>query len=478
MNFIAEMTQVEDLGDQPRDLSDSSYYLTRLLNSLMADLSLKTQRKKTNNFKLTSLMTPTEHTSLCEIITIIFEKAVNHKVLKANLKEFTERNKFDFYYRFLVYLHQTNEVLSFNRFCLALVSLLSGSHYLLPDIYRSLSVHLLAEVVRPSISPESKNQPNASQSPAIFSALSLCRLNKFFFYTSEQKKLFTDVLEQVFINKLAHYNTSLDKRLTIIDLRLLTLAGSISGLIIDFDKKELQNSDGAVQNADEILQTPAKASRSNSPGLGSSDEGSPKDNSEGSKEKKPEKLKKELKIKKSDDEDEKEGGKAKAKKAKKDDDDEDGKKKDRNKSKDVKEKPKKEKSPDKKKTDKNKGKSADKKVKKEDKGKSADIKAKKEDKDKSPDKKAKKEVNSKSPEKKTKKDEDKGKEKKKATATKKKKKDGKEGAEVGAYPLDSDEDSDVVANSGEEEGEEENEAEGSEDVKKSKNSKKTLSKVK
>ena len=454
MNFIAEMTEVEDLGDQPRDLSDSSYYLTRLLNSLMADLSLKTQRKKTNNFKLTSLMTPTEHTSLCEIITIIFEKAVNHKVLKANLKEFTERNKFDFYYRFLVYLHQTDEVLSFNRFCLALVSLLSGSHYLLPDIYRSLSVHLLAEVVRPSISPESKNQPNASQSPAIFSALSLCRLNKFFFYTSEQKKLFTDVLEQVFINKLAHYNTSLDKRLTTIDLRLLTLAGSISGLIIDFDKKELQNSDGAVQNADEIMQTPAKASRSNSPGQGRSEEGSPRDNLEGSKEKKS---KKDLKIKQSDDEDEKEGGKAKAKKAKKDDDGDAGKKKDRNKSKDVKEKPKIEKSLDKKKTDKDKGKSPDKKVKKV-------------DKDKSPDKKAKKD--GKSPEKKTKNDEDKRKQKKKATATKNKKKDGKEGAEVGAYPLDSDEDPDVVANSGEEE----NEAEGSEDIKKSKNSNKTLSK--
>lgn len=457
MNFIAEMTEVEDLGDQPRDLSDSSYYLTRLLNSLMADLSLKTQRKKTNNFKLTSLMTPTEHTSLCEIITIIFEKAVNHKVLKANLKEFTERNKFDFYYRFLVYLHQTDEVLSFNRFCLALVSLLSGSHYLLPDIYRSLSVHLLAEVVRPSISPESKNQPNASQSPAIFSALSLCRLNKFFFYTSEQKKLFTDVLEQVFINKLAHYNTSLDKRLTTIDLRLLTLAGSISGLIIDFDKKELQNSDGAVQNADDIMRTPAKASRSNSHGQGSSEEGSPRDNSERSKEKKPKKSKKDLKIKQSDDEDEKEGGKAKAKKAKKDDDGDAGKKKDRNKSKDVKEKPKIEKSPDKKKTDKDKGKSPDKKVKKV-------------DKDKSPDKKAKKD--GKSPEKKTKNDEDKRKQKKKATATKNKKKDGKEGAEVGAYPLDSDEDPDVVANSGEEE----NEAEGSEDIKKSKNSNKTLSK--
>jgi hypothetical protein len=457
LNFIAEMTEVEDLGDQPRDLSDSSYYLTRLLNSLMADLSLKTQRKKTKNFKLTSLMTPTEHTSLCEIITIIFEKAVNHKVLKANLKEFTERNKFDFYYRFLVYLHQTDEVLSFNRFCLALVSLLSGSHYLLPDIYRSLSVHLLAEVVRPSISPESKNQPNASQSPAIFSALSLCRLNKFFFYTSEQKKLFTDVLEQVFINKLAHYNTSLDKRLNTIDLRLLTLAGSITGLIIDFDKKELQNSDSAFQNADEIMRKPAKGSRSNSPGQGSSEEGSPRDNLEGSKEKKPKKSKKDLKIKQSDDEDEKEGGKAKAKKAKKDDDGDAGKKKDRNKSKDVKEKLKIEKSPDKKKTDKDKGKSPDKKVKKE-------------DKDKSPDKKAKKD--GKSPEKKTKKDEDKGKEKKKATATKNKKKDGKEGAEVGAYPLDSDEDPDAVANSGEEE----NEAEGSEDIKKSKNSNKTLSK--
>lgn len=457
MNFIAELTEVEDLGDQPRDLSDSSYYLTRLLNSLMADLSLKTQRKKTNNFKLASLMTPTEHTSLCEIITIIFERAVNHKILKANLKEFTERNKFDFYYRFLVYLHQTDEVLSFNRFCLALVSLLSGSHYLLPDIYRSLSVHLLAEVVRPSISPKNKNQPNASQSPAIFSALSLCRLNKFFFYTSEQKKLFTDVLEQVFINKLAYYNTSLDKRLTTIDLRLLTLAGSISGLIIDFDKKELQNSDSAVQNADEIMQTPAKASRSNSPGQGSSEEDSPRDNSEGSKEKKPKKTKKGPNIKQSDDEDEKQDGKAKAKKAKKDDDEDAGKKKDRNKSKDVKEKPKKEKSPDKKKTDKDKGKSADKKVKKQ-------------DKDKIPDKKAKKDR--KSPEKKTKKDEGKGKEKKKATATKNKKKDGKEGAEVGAYPLDSDEDPDVVANSGEEE----NEAEGSEDIKKSKNSNKTLSK--
>lgn len=287
------MTDVEDLGDQPRDLSDSSYYLTRLLNSLMADLSLKTHRGKTRNFKMTSLMTPEEHTTLCETVTIIFEKAVNHKILKANLKEFTERNKFDFYYRFLVYLHQTEESLSFNRFCLALVTLLSGSQYLLPDLYRALSVHLLAQVVKPSINPEGGSKPAASQSPSIFCALSLCRLNKFFFYTFEQKKLFTEVIEQVFINKLAHYDTSLESRLARIDGRLLSLAAGINGLLVNFDKRELQNLENASQLLDERLEKSGKKSPSPSKGRQvSGRDSSPDSRLDASKDKKPKKLQK------------------------------------------------------------------------------------------------------------------------------------------------------------------------------------------
>lgn len=430
------MTEVEDLGDQPRDLSDSSYYLTRLLNSLMADLSLKKHRKKPKNFKMTALMTPEEHSELCDMITIIFERSANHKTLQQNLKEFTEINKFDFYYRFLVYLQESNQVMAFNRMCLALVALLSKSNYLLPDIYRAISIYLLAKVVKPSVSQVDsiRGEADQVQSPVIFSALSLCRLNKFFFYTTEQKRMFADLLEQVFISKLAHFNTDIEERLFTVDNRLHGLAVGIDGLLFGEEKKKPPkavkiagtkehrsgNEDGEAKKR---IGKDRKKTKIDEDAKKSDDEKKETKKDKKSKDADPDakKTKKTSPDKSESPEKDKKKSKTPAKKSKEDDEvkDDGGKKKKKEKKED--EKAKKDEKEKKKKDDEKKGKSKDKPEK---------------------DKKAK----------------EKGDKKEKAGASKKKKKDGKEGAEVGAYPADSEEDEIEGDN---EDGENEEEVQGS-----------------
>lgn len=420
------MVQVQDLGDQPKDLRDSSYYVTRILNSLMSDLSLMKHRAKDRNFNMTSLLTKEEHTELCQLVAIIVERCVQHKQLSSNIKEFTEKNGYDFYYRFLCYLFQKSEFLAFNRLCLALVKLLSTTSYLLPDMYRTLSLCLLQSLSKSDPSIGKHKQPTSAQSPSIFCLLSLCRVNKFFFYDSSHKKLFSDVLEQCFVKKAPSFSCTLTSVLQKADKRLTKLAAK--GRIL-FGASEEELASDAEPDRDERASIDDEV-----------------DDDKGSKSKKSGGKK----VRTVDDDEI--GSKKKAKKSKKDDDDEDdkvskkagkklkmdSKKKDEDDD-DDNDKKAIAKSKDKKKKDDavskdDKGKSKDKKTK-DDKGKSKDKKYKddKVDKAKSKDKKTK-DDKAKSKDKK----DDKNKKDKKTSPSKKKKVDPEEGANVGAYPADSD----------------------------------------
>lgn len=235
------MVQVADLGDQPKDLRDSSYYVTRILNSAMAELCLAKFRERERTFNMTSLMTKEEHSELCQLIAIIFEKCVQHKTLSQNLKEFTEKNGFDLYFRFLCYLSQKSEFLGFNRLCLALVKLLSTTSYLLPDMYRTVSLCLLQSLTKAENTPNQANVPTSAQSPRIFSIMSLCRLNKFFFYDSSHKKLLADVMQQSFAGSAPSFSCTLASTLLKADTRLVKLSIDCSLLfgVTEAEKRSL-----------------------------------------------------------------------------------------------------------------------------------------------------------------------------------------------------------------------------------------------
>jgi hypothetical protein len=428
LNVIAAMVQVPDLGDQPKDLRDSSYYVTRILNGVMADLCLMKSRKKDRNFNMTALMTPEEHTELCELTSLIFERCVQHKTLKANLKEFTEKNGYDFYYRFLCYLQSKSELVAFNRLCLGMVKLVSQSDYLLPDMYRTASICLLLNLAKADPSLGQHRKPATSQSAAIFCSLSLCRLNKFFFYDTPHKRLLADTFEQCFIKKapvfsctLASVLEGMDKRLNKLALQVGLLFGVTAADTAHLDEDEVDEDEPAAEpSGKKIKYTKTKTD------LGSDNEKSTKKSVKKIKDAKSKDKK--LKIDDDAEEDDKKDKKSVGKKIKKSatKDLKDSKLKtdskakidDKGKSKDKKTK---DVSPSPKKVD--KGKSKDKKTKdpKEDKGKSKDKKTK-DEKGKSKDKKPEKEKDKKSPRK---------------SPSKKKKVDGEDGANVGADPVDS-----------------------------------------
>lgn len=131
------MLEIEKFGDLPKDASDYSYYITRILNSCMADLCLAEYRQRDKNFRMKIILTQKDKKELCEIIAVAFEKCCKHAELRTNLKEFTNKNGFDYYYRFLVYLYNNEFELAFNRIGLSLVQLMVSSKYRLPDLYRS-----------------------------------------------------------------------------------------------------------------------------------------------------------------------------------------------------------------------------------------------------------------------------------------------------------------------------------------------------
>lgn len=137
LNWIAKMVEIDKLGEMPKDATDYSFYITRVINSAMAELCLAKHRGKDKVFRMGSLLTKEERNDLCDLLTIIFEGCVKHEQLKINLKEFTEKNNFDYYYRFLVYLIEHECYVSFNRLCLSLVTLLSTTTYQLPSLYRT-----------------------------------------------------------------------------------------------------------------------------------------------------------------------------------------------------------------------------------------------------------------------------------------------------------------------------------------------------
>lgn len=137
LNWLAKMLEIEKLGEMPKDASDYSFYITRIINSCIADLCLAKGRGRDKNFRLEALMTKEERLELCELLTLIFEKCAKHSQVSLNLREFSDRNHFDYYYRFLPYLLEIEAYPAFNRMGLSIVVLLSTSTYTLPPLYRT-----------------------------------------------------------------------------------------------------------------------------------------------------------------------------------------------------------------------------------------------------------------------------------------------------------------------------------------------------
>ena len=136
LNWIAKVLDVESFGDLPVDASDYSYYITRIVNSCMADFCLMELRKKDKNFRMTSFMTPEEQQQLCDLIGLIFQKCCLHPQVKMNFGVFAKRNGYDYYFRFLCYLWKKKYLLTMNRMMLDMIRLLGSSNYSLPSIYR------------------------------------------------------------------------------------------------------------------------------------------------------------------------------------------------------------------------------------------------------------------------------------------------------------------------------------------------------
>ena len=203
------MLDIESLGEQPKDITDYSYYLTRLLNSCMGELSLMQPRGKDTCFRLTGMLTAEQREELCELLCIIFDKSVRHKEIRHNLYEYTRRNKYDLYFRFLVYLSEWKLPRLFNSLCISLVLLLSKTKYSLPLLYRKLSLYLLSK--------ECSNQ-------SYFMPIALCKLVKYFSYTSNQKKLMVDIIESVIIEKKNRFVNRLEDRRAAID-KYIIVAG-------------------------------------------------------------------------------------------------------------------------------------------------------------------------------------------------------------------------------------------------------------
>lgn len=214
------MVDIDSLGEQPKDVSDYSYYLTRLLNSCMGELCLAKQRKQETCFRLTGVLTNDQREELCENICIIFDKCTLHKEIKQNLNEYTRRNKYDFYFRFLVYLSDYKIPKLLNSMSISLARLADTTNYRLPILYRTISLYLL-----------SKECHNDSY----FVPISLCKLVKYFDYTANQKKLMIDIIEGVLIDKRNKFVNRLEERKVQVDKFMVK-----HNIILIFDDKLIQ----------------------------------------------------------------------------------------------------------------------------------------------------------------------------------------------------------------------------------------------
>lgn len=246
LNWVAKMMALEQIGELPKDARDFSFYITRILNVVMADLTLSEKRKREKHFRMTDEMTKEQRKDMCDLIALLFEIAAKNKDIANNLAEFTRRNKFDFYYRFMIYLGREQLYGALNTMGIALCSILEGCRYALPDMYRLLSLAYLAE---------------ETMNPEYMVTVTLCRVNKYFFYTSEQKRLFAELLEKALIEKVSLHSTSLKARLEIIDCYLLKVASKIPGFLFDAElikeepseefEEEEELSQSGVEQSDE-----------------------------------------------------------------------------------------------------------------------------------------------------------------------------------------------------------------------------------
>ena len=168
----------------------------------MAELSLRDYQNKQTFLNFRGQINPDKQKDLFGRVVEMFEFATKNKKMMKNLIDFREKNGFDLYFRYLAELSRWEFDDLFCQMGFALLTIIESFEYRLPDIYRKLSLLLLNQV---------------SKSQEYFVPIVLCRINRFFFYDSGHKKLFTDVLENALIAKKPEFDLQFENRLSQVD---------------------------------------------------------------------------------------------------------------------------------------------------------------------------------------------------------------------------------------------------------------------
>lgn len=236
INWIGSLLEFEEAASSSTSNNDHSLYLTRILNSIMGDLSYWRVLGKQSYLLFAGQIDNKKREKMFLLIAKVFEIASKNEKFLQNLVSFRMTNGFDTYFRFLVELSIIEEPYAFCTMGTALLRMLSSCKYILPNCYRKLSLLLLEK--------EAKN-------PEFFVSVIICRINKFFFYDAGHRRLFTDIVESVLILKKPEFEYEMRTRMQEVDEYLIKKLSKL-GFLIKPDNKVFERKSHPKPNATRV----------------------------------------------------------------------------------------------------------------------------------------------------------------------------------------------------------------------------------
>ena len=209
LTWIRKLLEVESQKGMTKNPKSHANYITRIINMTMGAIFIKRRLNRPTFFNYKQQVSMEALEKLVNSISQIFALAAKHKYFRTNLAEFTTRNHFDLYYRFLCELGYYKFDLAFCELGLGLVDLLEAYDYCLPNCYRRASVLMIHQFGR--------------EDRDFFVPVTLLKVNKYFFYDSAHKKLLTEVIEALLNKRHTElYDKMAEKRMLEVDKFLLT----------------------------------------------------------------------------------------------------------------------------------------------------------------------------------------------------------------------------------------------------------------
>ena len=104
ISWISSLLEFEESANSSLSKNNHSNFLTKIINTLMAELSLRDYQRKQTFLNFRGQIDPKKQRNLFEKVVEMFEFATKNKKILKNLIDFREKNGFDLYFRYLAEL--------------------------------------------------------------------------------------------------------------------------------------------------------------------------------------------------------------------------------------------------------------------------------------------------------------------------------------------------------------------------------------